>query len=98
VFGDIGELDAVGVIYLENNASCREQDVAGGLREVVAAVAGDQFGDPAELEPPAADDVQAATRPRTRRVSRLLAHVEDRAEQISGVGLLPREDHARLRG
>jgi hypothetical protein len=73
------------------------QDVARDLREV-AAIAGDQPGDPPELEPPAADDVQAATGPGARRVSGLVAHVEDRAEQISGIRLLSRENHARLRG
>lgn len=74
------------------------QDVAGGRREIIAANAGDQPGNSAELEPPAVDDVQAATGPGARCVSRLPAHVEDRAKQISGVGLLPREDHAGFQG
>jgi len=69
------------------------QDVAGGFREVVAAIAGDQFGHFAEFKSPTADDVQAAIGPRTRSVPRLFAHVKNCAEQISGIRLLPREDY-----
>lgn len=87
----------ISVKYPENNSRILEtisrQDVAGGHCEVVAAIAGDQFSHLAEFESPTADDVQAAIGPRTRSVPGLFAHVKDCAEQISGIGLLPREDY-----
>lgn len=71
------------------------RDVTADLHEAGAAAAGNRADEP---EPAAAHGTEAAIGPRARSLPRLVAHPEDRAEQILRIGRLPREAYRHIKG